>query len=194
MLSKTNSQPTINREAVDQETWEVLEENELFETTRGLKVSSQKVRLPDGREVPDYFQIAMRDFTVIYATTGAGKVITLRQYKHGLRRVALTLPGGLVEKSESAVKSAQRELLEETGYVCKEWHSLGTLVLNGNQRIAEAHLFHAVGASKVDQPKSGDLEEMETVLLSAEETWRFARTGKFPIVPHVAAIGLAVAR
>ena len=123
-------------------------------------LSTQSVRLPDGKIIDDYHRIRLPDFTAICARTHDNRILVLRQYKHGVGREILTLPGGAID-GETPFESAQRELLEETGYEAPIWTSLGRFVVNGNQRIAEAHLFMATAAQPVRDPDSGDLEEMK---------------------------------
>ena len=43
------------------------------------------------------------------------KVVLTHEYRHGLGRIAVALPGGTAEDGESPEACAQRELLEETG-------------------------------------------------------------------------------
>jgi ADP-ribose pyrophosphatase len=48
-----------------------------------------------------------------------------RQYRYPLHRVFLELPAGKIDAGEDPLHTAQRELLEETGYVATEWKYLG---------------------------------------------------------------------
>jgi len=74
--------------------WQTLHE------TRCLRLDPfgrlRTVRLPDGRVVPDHYTARVGDYALVYGVTEEGKVLMLRQYKHGPRRVCLTFPGGYV--------------------------------------------------------------------------------------------------
>jgi 8-oxo-dGTP pyrophosphatase MutT (NUDIX family) len=49
--------------------------------------------------------------------TGEGRLVMVRQYLHGNRRVGLECPGGLYEAGDvDHTTAALRECLEETGY------------------------------------------------------------------------------
>ena len=88
----------------------------------------------------------------------------LRCYRHAIGEVTLTMPGGMIEESESPLAGIQRELLEETGYKAKEWKSLGVFLGNSTRGCGTYHLFFATGAYSVQEPDSGDLEELELLL------------------------------
>jgi 8-oxo-dGTP pyrophosphatase MutT (NUDIX family) len=51
------------------------------------------------------------------ALTPQQEVVMVRQYRHGTEQICLELPGGLVDPHDTSPESsAQRELLEETGF------------------------------------------------------------------------------
>ncbi|MEP5622349.1 MAG: NUDIX domain-containing protein, partial [Hyphomicrobiales bacterium] len=82
--------------------WAVLDTEKVYGAGKRLQVSRQKVCLPDSRIVDDYYQIQLPSFATIYAVNEADQVLLLRQYKHGVGNVCLTLPGGQVETGEDA--------------------------------------------------------------------------------------------
>ena len=68
----------------------------------------ERVELPDGRVVDEFLWIATRDFAMAVAVTPDGHVVLERSYKHGPRRVALSLPAGYVEADETPDEAARR--------------------------------------------------------------------------------------
>ena len=115
-----------------------------------------------------------------------------RQYKHGVGHVTLALPSGLIEDGEDPLAGAQRELLEETGYVSDNWQTLGSFTANGNYGCGKAHLFLARNAQRIGEPDSGDLEDTEIVLSAPEEVMEAVRSGRVNELSSVAAIALAL--
>jgi len=171
--------------------WEVLESREVFDGEPWLRVHRQAVRLPDGRVIDDYYQVEVPDCCIVYAETPAGEAILERQYKHGPRSVGLSLPAGTIEAGEPPLAAARRELLEETGYVADEWQALGSFTINGNNGGGQAHLFHARGARRVAEPDSGDLEQMEILLMPRAELVAAMLRGEVHMLGAVALISLA---
>jgi len=173
--------------------WQVLGERALYDASPFIKMSAQRIALPDGRVVEDFYQLAMPDFAAIYAETGDGRVVLMRCYRHGARRVCLTTPGGHLSPGEAPLEAAKRELLEETGYEAAAWQPLGSFITNANHRCQTAYFFRASGCRQVAEPDSGDLEEAELLLLTRAETLQAFHAGEFPFVSQVALFGLALA-
>ena len=114
--------------------WKVLRSEIVYSSPPYLRVQSHTVELPDRRIVEPYFRIDLRAFTVIAAVSANREFVVARQYRHGIERITLLLPGGLLEENEDALAAAKRELLEETGYISEAWESLGRFVPNSNYR------------------------------------------------------------
>lgn len=171
--------------------WSLVESRKVFEAGERLRVLRQTICLPDNRLVDDYYQIDLPSFASIYAVTEDDEVLLLRQYKHGIGKVCLTLPGGQVDPGEDAEFSARRELLEETGYGGGRWLAGPSLVLHGNQRIASAHIFVARHVIKLAEANSGDLEDATLIRQPRETVRRAALLGDLPITSHVATVGIA---
>ena len=66
------------------------------------------------------------DWVLILALTPQQEVVMVRQYRHGTEQICLELPGGLVDPDDASPElSAQRELLEETGYTVSNIRLIG---------------------------------------------------------------------
>lgn len=51
-------------------------------------------------------------------------IILVRQYRHAAGQFLLELPAGKLDKGETPLAGAKREMIEETGYTAKKWKKL----------------------------------------------------------------------
>lgn len=170
--------------------WRVLETRDLFEAPPWIKVQAQRIALPDGREVENFHRVVMPDYALIFAEDEDGRALVLRQYKHGVGSVSLTFPAGTFNAGEDALDCARRELMEETGYAAGAFRGLGRYVTHANAFTNAAHLFHATGCRKVAEADSGDLEEMELLLMTRDELFQAARRGDFKLTSQIGLLAL----
>lgn len=104
---------------------------------RLLDVREDDVRLPDGTTSRREY-IVHPGAAVMLAMPDAQSVVMERQYRYPLREHLYELPAGKIDPGEDPLATAQRELLEETGYRAREWrHLLTTYPVVGysNERI-----------------------------------------------------------
>jgi ADP-ribose pyrophosphatase len=172
--------------------WETLQRRELFNAPPWMRLAVEDVRLPSGRVLRDFYSIELPEFAVIVAQTASGDIVTEYQYKHGVGRMSLTLPAGLLDDGEDPLACAQRELLEETGYVADEWHSLGQFVVDGNRGCGRAHVFVACDARQVAQPVLDEAEPLQVRLMSPAALLQAVLNGEVVVLATVAAAMLAL--
>jgi ADP-ribose pyrophosphatase len=144
--------------------WQILDSEVVYSARPFLEIERQRVLLPDGRQIEDFHQAWVTDYAIIYAETEVGDVVMVRLYKHGARAIGLMFPGGGIHAGEQPLEAAQRELLEETGYVSDDWALLKKLVVHANYGCGHAYYFHAKRARLVAAPSHDDLEVISVEL------------------------------
>lgn len=97
----------------------------------------------------------------IVAITEDNRVVFVEQYRPPAGCQVIELPAGLVgdlqdQSDESALESAQRELLEETGYTARHWTHLGASYSTPGLTDESIELYLAEGLEK--QHEGGGIE------------------------------------
>jgi ADP-ribose diphosphatase len=173
--------------------WELLDVLKLISEPPWIEVFREKVRLPSGRVLDDFYRVITPAFSVVVAVTPEGQLVMVRGYKHGPRKICLNAPAGLIEAGESPLEAAQRELLEETGYTGSHWAMLGSFIVDSNRQCGTAHIFLAKNAVQVTQAQDDDAEELEVELMSPRHFLEAVRANDISTLGTVSAIALAMA-
>lgn len=140
--------------------WKKLKESKMRVGHHRILVN-KTFRLPDGR-IAKYEIIKRLEIVCILALTPKNKVVLVRQYRPGAEMVLNEMPGGNMDKGETPIKAAKRELLEETGYT-------GKIKLVGwsmdDDAYAETRRYHLVATDckKVAEPNPDTNEFLKVV-------------------------------
>jgi len=142
------------------------------------KLKVDVLSLPHLEEKMSYTTlIAPERASVILAETEDGKLVINREYRHPAGIWIYALPGGRVDPGEEPLATAQRELLEESGYTAESWEHLGTaysLPALCNQKI---FYYLARNARYSGPPRKEPFELITTELLHPQELIKTIRSG-----------------
>jgi ADP-ribose pyrophosphatase len=172
--------------------WRVLSSDYRIETPY-LRLRADRVELPSGHVVDDYFVRESRGFSVVFALTEDERVVLVRQYKHGIGAVVLELPAGAIDPGESPLVCARRELAEETGYDAATVEHIRTFVTDPTNSDSQFHLFLARGAVPTGSQDLDLTEEIDVVLASPADVRAMAFDGRIAAGSQVAAVLVALA-
>lgn len=174
--------------------WKTLSRKTLLQPEGGrfLTVENHVVELPDGQVIDSWPWVITPDYVNVVAVTDAGEYLCFRQTKYAVAGTTLALVGGYLEPGEEPLAAAQRELLEETGYVADDWRSLGRYAVDGNRGAGTAHLFLAQGAQWQQPIHADDLEEQQLLRMSRTEVEAALGAGDFKVLAWGAALAMAL--
>jgi len=173
--------------------WQVLNEVTLVDT-RWLRLREQRVKLNNGHEIEQFHVVDGPDWSAVVAVTPDDQVVFVRQYRHGARGLSLELPAGVIEPNEPSQRAAERELLEETGYVADSWQPLVVLSPEPARHSNRAHFFVALGARPFAEATPEPSEELLVELHPMNAIERLIQDGEISHGVHIGVILLAARR
>jgi ADP-ribose pyrophosphatase len=149
-----------------------------------LKVTRDRVKLPDGAETEREI-IRHPGAVVILPLLPDGRVLLERQFRYPNDRVFIEFPAGKIDPGEDPLACAKRELQEETGYTAAEWNFVCTIhnaiaysdehldiflardLTDGEARLDEGEfleLFTATIPELLDMVKRGEITDVKTII------------------------------
>ncbi len=132
---------------------------------RVFSVRTDKSISPRTGHEHDFYVIESRDWVNVIPLTADGRVVMVKQYRHGTKEVTLEIPGGLLDPGDSPRRAAARELLEETGYEAGEYLDIGAVRPNPAIFNNLCHTFLAQPARSAGQSEPDDTEDIEVDLV-----------------------------
>jgi 8-oxo-dGTP pyrophosphatase MutT (NUDIX family) len=170
--------------------WTLLNSRDIADH-RIFRVRYDTYRFEPSRREHDFVVLEMPSWVNVVPMTDDGQVVLIRQYRHGIRSVALEIPGGVMEPNEAPEKAAARELCEETGYVAERLRLLGRVLPNPAIQDNYCYLFAAEGCRKTEEPHLDPFESIEVVPYRREEISGMVRRGEIAHSMVIAALALA---
>ncbi len=149
--------------------WKVLS-SEYIAREPWFTVRKERVEMPNGSQIGSYYISEFPDWVNVIAITTGGKLIMVRQYRHGISKVSYELCAGVCDPTDaSPLESARRELLEETGYGGGNWQAWMTICPNPSIQTNFTHCFLATDVEWKQNPELEHTEDIAVHLLSVKE-------------------------
>ena len=158
-----------------------------------MRLRADRVALPDGTVVDEYFVRESRGFAVAFALTPDDRVLLVRQYKHGVGEVVTELPAGGMDDGESPAECVARELAEETGYTGSAPAFVRTFLTDPTNSTSRFHVFVVRDAARTREPQTDVTEEIEVDSVPVDEVRAMALDGRIGAGTQVAAVLVALA-
>ena len=168
--------------------WQTLSSRYVYDKKPYMTLREDHVRMTSGAEIEDFFVFEYPDWASVLAVTEAGAFVLIRQYRHGIGQVHFELPAGVVDPGEPLLASAQRELLEETGFGGGHWQLWLAASPNPSTHTNTCHIFLATGVQKLREQHLDATEEIAVRLLSPADVLHALQNGGVFQALHAAAI------
>ena len=173
--------------------WRILSSDYRIET-KFLRLRADRVELPSGEIVENYFVRESRGFCVIFALTkDEENVLLVRQYKHGVGEIITELPAGMIDADETPEACAVRELAEETGFTGTAPEFVRTFLADPTNATGRFHLFVIRDAVRTREPAFDVTEDIDVELAPVDEVRAMALDGRIAGGSQVAAVLVALA-
>lgn len=141
----------------------VIEHSRRVFDGRIISVEVDSVRMPDG-QLGEREVVRHPGAVGVVALDDDDRVVMVRQFRHPVRQFLLELPAGLLDvDGESALKGAQRELVEEAGLAASEWSVLLDLQTSPGMSDEAIRIFLATGLSDAHDPSFEASHEESTM-------------------------------
>lgn len=151
--------------------WTTVRSEYLFRRPPWLTMRVDHLRLPSGREIPEYWITEYPPWVNVVAVTPDDRVVMVRQYRPGVAEVHFEIPAGVADEGEHGdlEAAARRELAEETGYGGGRWSPLTTLSANPALTTNLTHSFLAEGVEPVGRAAPEATEDLRVDLVPLAE-------------------------
>jgi 8-oxo-dGDP phosphatase len=130
-----------------------------------VALRTDMVRMPDG-EIAGREIVEHPGAVAILALDDADRVLLIRQYRHPVGRLLWEIPAGLRDvPGEPPLQTAERELLEETGYRAADWRVLTDYFSSPGISTERLRIFLARGLTPVPPAERAHVTEHEEAQL-----------------------------
>ena len=138
---------------------------------RVIELSVETTQLPNGRSVS--LEIVHHPGgAAIVAVDDNQQICMLRQYRHAAGGWIWELPAGKRDANEDPLRTAQRELEEETGLRAANWQKLGAVLTTPGFCDEIIHLYLAQGlTTSAARPEAHELLECHWLPWVQARTW-----------------------
>ena len=147
--------------------WKTIKSETLVEDYH-TTVKKNKVQLPDGAVIDDFYTVTIPDAAMVAALTTDGRILLKSEFRYACGEEVIECPAGMVEPGEEPLTTAKRELLEETGYTSNDWTYLSPTFESTSKLTNTMHLFLARNAVRSSSQHLDPNEHVDVMCVSLE--------------------------
>ena len=163
----------------------VEQSTEIFQG-RIFTLVNKEVRFPNGHRAV-FNVIEHPGACAILPRFDNGDILILRQLRVATGETLYEIPAGTIEAEESALQTAKREIVEETGYRARQWEKLSEFYSAPGFSTELIHLYLATDLHPATAKQDED-EILEPIRISFRKALRMIREGKIRDAKSIAAL------
>jgi 8-oxo-dGTP pyrophosphatase MutT (NUDIX family) len=156
--------------------WNTLSREEILDC-RIFTVEKIRRESRSSGKAGDFYLIGSSDWVNVVAVTDDERMVLIRQYRQGADEITLEIPGGILDRDESPVDAARRELEEETGFIADELTLIGRVRPNPALFDNWTYTVLATGAKPSGSVALDEHEEIDVELVDIASIDDLLRTG-----------------
>ena len=160
--------------------WERLGRKKVFEArdekTVYMELYQDRLRAPNGKEL-SYTFYKSSDVSIVVPFLDEEKLVMIKQYRYPLDKMMLEFPAGHVERGESPLATARRELKEETGFYAKKLRHVYSYHPSVSKSRQIVHVFSATHLAEGDT-RQDSTEDIQVETVSVSRLGRLIREQK----------------
>lgn len=160
-------------------------EIELLKTDR-FRVVALETTFPDGRSQKKAV-VRHPGAVVILPIFADGRLCLIENYRVAVGRTLIELPAGTRESHESSLETAQRELIEETGFHADDWQPLTRFFVSPGIMDEQMEVFVARNLTAGQSNHQPD-ELIRNRVTSLDEALDWIREGQIEDAKTIAAL------
>ena len=142
-------------------------------------VKKNKVQLPDGAVIEDFYTVTIPDAAMVAAITDDGEILLKKEFRYAIGEDVIECLAGMFEENETdPLVVAKRELLEETGYTADKWTYLGPTLESTSKLTNRMHLFLATNAVPTASQHLDPNEHVEVMKVTLRDAVAMVMDGR----------------
>ncbi|HVF69884.1 MAG TPA: NUDIX hydrolase [Xanthomonadales bacterium] len=148
-----------------------------------IEVREDEVIRPDGKK-GIFGTVDIGEGVTILAVNKNKEVYLIKEFYYALGEYGIQTPSGGIEKDETPLQAAKKELLEEAGVVAKKWIPLGFINALTATVKSPQHLFLALDLEMQAQKE----KEIEVIKTTLEKAYKMVIDGEITYAPSCVTI------
>ena len=150
--------------------WKTLKSKNILQN-KIFSFNEEQVLSPKNKKFPVWV-MKVPTWINIIPVTNDNKIIMVKQYRFGNKKITLEIPGGMSEPNEDPKSAAIREMKEETGYTSENVIEIGSVSPNPALMNNLAITYLAFDVERTSIQNLDTMEDIEIIEIDLEEVPR----------------------